>query len=397
LILYAGYLLTQVSLQLLTLLIYSATNGNKNKKRLVNIIAVIIFLPVAAALVRELFSTDGNFLEALRAAIDSPAFSFTPVVGWAAEGLIALMTGGAAKGALYLGLIALAGVASVAVIYIGNPDYYEDVIVASETLFEQRRNAAEGKMNSLEQNSRRKIKIKGTGIKGSGAKALFGKHIRESFRANRLGFIGMQTIGLTAGAAIFTFIMKQAMVTVEDAGVIILITTLGTIMWMKIFLVGTGRGLKETYSHYIYMIPESPFKKMVWANVEFMTNAAVEGTLVCIAIGLITGGGAAAVICSALAYSLFVFMLVAVNFAFMRFTGADISAGLLVVLYMAGALILMAPGVVIASVAGVMALGLSGGLAVLAAWELFVALTGFWLAKDVLHNCDMTVIRQVGT
>jgi hypothetical protein len=72
LILYAGYLLTQVSLQFLTLFIYSATNGNKNRRRIVNIVAVFIFFPVAVTFVRELFNVNRDFLEALRITINSP-------------------------------------------------------------------------------------------------------------------------------------------------------------------------------------------------------------------------------------------------------------------------------------------------------------------------------------
>jgi hypothetical protein len=396
LVLYAGYLLTQVSMQFLSLLIYSATNGNKTRRQLVRFVAILIFVPVAAAFLRGLISTGGDFLETLRFAVDSPAFSFTPVTGWAAEGMVALMTGEAAKGALYLGLIALVGIISVAVIYIGNPDYYEDVLVASETLFEQRRNMAEGKVNSYEQGSKRKIKIKGTGIYGQGASAFFGKHLRESFRANRFGPLGMQTVGLTAAAAVYALIMKQSIGSVENAGTIAMATLLGAMMWLKIFLVGTGRGLKETYSHYIYMAPESPFKKMLWGNAEFMANALIEGTLISVAAGLITGVSPGVMVFSALTYTIFIYMLVAVNFAFMRYTGADVSAGAIIVIYMAGVLILMVPGVVIAAVAGVMAIGFTGGLAVLAGWELLVALAGFWIAKGVLHDCDMMMLRQTG-
>lgn len=397
-VLYSGYLLTAVVSQILGLFIYSTTNGRSKRQRLVKILAVLLFVPLIIYAVPQFISADGDYLKALHSILSLNVLSFTPVTGWSAAGIIAFMTGDVFSGILFFGLLFLTGAVLVAVIYIGKPDYYEDVLVASETAFEQKRNLAEGKVNSLEQNSNRRVRIKGTGISGWGASAFLYKHLRESFRANRFGLWGFPTLILTAGAACFILVMKNAIGSDGDTeiGPIMMLTMLGTLMWMQIFFVGMGRGLKETYSHYIYVIPENPFKKMVWSNLEIMIKAFVEGALICSVSGIVAEVGFAVTLLSVAVYMLFIFMLIGVNYVSMRFTGADMSAGLLVMLYMFAVLLVMLPGIVLAVVAGVSGGGVTAALAVLAGWELAASLVCFWLSKGILHNCDMAVMRYTG-
>jgi hypothetical protein len=391
-VLYTGYLLTAVVSQLLSMLIYNMTNGRKSRQRLVKALAILIFVPLLLVAARQMLTASGDLPAALRNVLASPEMSFTPIPGWASAGIVAFVTGETASGALFFGLLFLAGMVSVAAVYIGKPDYYEDVLVASETAFERKRSLAESSLSSLERSSKKRIRTKRTGVGGLGAAALFGKHIRESFRANCFGLWGIPTVIMTAGAAAFILIMKLDGET--DSAQMMLIM-LGILMWVQIFIVGTGRGLIETYSHYIYMIPESPFKKMVWCNLEIMLKSFVEGVLICMAAGLVAGAGAAVIALFALAYTLFVFLLVAVNFVFMRFTGSDISTGFLIMLYVFAVLLVMLPGITLAIAAG-MFLGIPWALAALSGWELVAALGGFYTSRGVLHNCDMAMLRQVG-
>jgi hypothetical protein len=95
---------------------------------------------------------------------------------------------------------------------------------------------------------------------------------------------------------------------------------------------------------------------------------------------------------------MFSFMLIAMNFVSIRFTGGSINAGLLVVLFMLCVFVIMLPGIIAAIFAGAMfpAFGLYLPIAVLAAWEMAVALVCFYFSRAVLHNCDMVAARQIG-
>jgi hypothetical protein len=384
LILLLGFILAVCLLQIISLLIYSKTNGNPGRKRAVRLIAAAVFLPLLGFLGLQ-YMKNPDLVLALKSTLDSQIFSWTPVAGWASEGVTAWITGDIGNGLLFFGLHLLAGILLILYIALSNPDYYEDVLVATETTFEKKRSMAEGQVN-MEGIMTRKVRITRTGIGGLGANAIFHKHLRESFRANRLGLWGLSSIILIAGSALISLFLR-------DKGGILLI--LQILMWSQIFLIGTGRGLKELYSHYIYMIPESSFLKIVWSNLEIMAKVSLESLFIFSVAGIITGEPLLLILAAIVVYILFSFLLLGINFLSLRWTGADISAGLLIFIYTAAVIIIMLPGIIAAAVIGSMFgdIGVLIGLGILSLWELITALGCFALSKGVLHRCDMPVMK----
>lgn len=170
---------------------------------------------------------------------------------------------------------------------------------------------------------------------------------------------------------------------------------LQVLMWLQIFLIGTGRGLKELYSHYIYLIPESSFRKIVWSNLEIIVKVLVESLAVFCIAGVIARAPFLLVVASITVYALFSFLLLGINYLSLRWTGADISTGLLVFIYITAVIIIMLPGVAAAIIVGSMLgdIGVLIGLTILSLWELFAALCCFALSKGVLHRTDMLVMK----
>lgn len=380
-----GFMLAVGVLQIMSLLIYSLTNGRPRRKLIVRILAALAFLPLIAYTGLQLVKT-GDLLPALESILDSPLVDWTPVAGWASAGVLALISGDLGKAVLFFGLLVVSGVVLILYIALSNPDYYEDVLVATETAFERKRVLSEGQINP-EASSTKKVKVAQTGIGGRGTSAIFYKHLRESFRANQLGLWGMSSIFMVFGAALFSWFMRG-----EDGGILVLLQIL---MWMQIFLIGTGRGLKELYMHYIYLIPEGSFQKIVWSNLEIGFKVLVESVAIFGIAGLIVGEAVWLILAAILVYALFSFLLLGINYLFLRWTGADISAGLLVFIYTIAVMIIMLPGLAAAIVIGGMIEG-SGvliGLGVLALWELLAALGSFALSKGVLHHSDMPVLK----
>lgn len=380
-----GYMLAVGVLQILSLLIYSLTNGKPRRKLAVRMLTVAAFLPIISYTGVQLV-LNGDFLVALENTLRSPFTTWTPLVGWASAGTVSLISGDMNSGFFFLGLLVLSGVLLILYIALSNPDYYEDVLVATETAFERKRVLSEGQINP-EASSTKKVKVAQTGISGLGTSTIFYKHLRESFRANRFGLWGMQSIIIVLGTALFSLFLRDG-----DGGILILLQIL---MWMQIFMIGTGRGLKELYMHYIYLIPDSSFRKIIWSNLEIAFKVLVESVAVFVIAGLIMGEPVWLVAAAILVYTLFSFLLLGINYLSLRWTGADISAGLLIFIYTIAVIVIMLPGLIAAIALGSMIEG-SGvliGLGVLALWELLAALGCFALSKGVLHNSDMPVLR----
>jgi hypothetical protein len=382
LLLMCGFIAALVLLFTLSLVIYSVTNGRPARKRAVKLLCAAALLPLAAFCLTRLAGA-ADPVAALPGVIRSPVFAFTPVAGWASAGAIFLLEGNAGSGALLFGLIGSAIIVLIAYIALSRPDYYEDVLVASETAFEKKRGIAEGRIDA-EMSSSAKVRVTGTGIGGVGARAFFYKHLRESFRANRLGLWGLQSVLIAAGAALLAAFMKSG-------GLFMILQVL---MWIQLFLIGTGRGMKELYTHYIYLIPESSFSKIVWSNLEIAFKVLVEALFIFGLAGAIMGETPPVTAAFIAAYTLFSLLLIGVNYLSLRFTGADLSTGLLLFIYVLTVLTAMLPGLALAAVlAFVFAAAPWVPPAVLAAWELIAALACFALSRGILHSCDMPVIK----
>ncbi|MFT4146879.1 MAG: putative ABC exporter domain-containing protein [Mobilitalea sp.] len=389
---YGGLLLTFLAtmisvivLSIVSLLLYSVTNGNAKRKTYVKAITILVFLPLIMVFGLNLLDSQ-NLMASLEVAIKSPAMTFIPVAGWMSAGVTAFLTGEIIKGFLFFGVTLLFGIALIAYIVLTNPDYYEDTLVATETNFEKKRLIAEGNLNAANATTN-KVKVVKTGISGYGASTLLGKHLRESFRQSRFGFLSVMSFIIIISANVSSLLTKD------------LIITLQILMWMQVFLIGTGRGLKDTYYHYIYLIPESSFKKIIWSNMEVMVKTAIESILIFGIAGILIQQNIFIILMCIAVYTLFAFYLIGFNYFIMRFTGANISAGLLLVIYMILIIIFLLPGLVPAIIVGIAVggnIGLIVALLILAAWELVSGLVCFLLAKGVLHNCDMPTVKPRG-
>lgn len=380
-----GFILAVCLLQIISLLIYSLTNGRPSRKRAVRLITALVFLPLFCYMAIQFIQTQ-DLLGVLENTLRSPFVAWTPVAGWASEGTVSLISGNLGAGFLFFGLIVFAGAMLILYIALSNPDYYEDVLIATETAFEKKRVLAEGQIHT-EASMTRKVKITGTGVGGFGASAVFYKHLRESFRVNRLGLWGLQSILTVAGSVLLSVFLRG-----DGGGLLILLQLL---MWAQIFLIGMGRGLKELYSHYIYLIPESSFKKIVWSNLEVGFKVLVESLVIFSVAGAIMGEHVLLIAASIVVFTFFSLLLLGINYLSLRWTGADVSAGLLIFIYILAVIIIMLPGLIAAIVIGsaIEGVGVLIGLGILAAWELAAALGCFALARGILHHCDMPSIK----
>lgn len=386
LILFATFILNTVVLTILSLVIYSVTNGNPARKRIVKILAVVVFIPLLALFAFRLAGT-GDWLLALEAVIKSTIFAVTPIIGWATAGAIALIEGELLAGFGWLGLLALTGAGMLIYIMYSRSDYYEDVLVATETAFEKRRAAAEGDIQSAGATTA-KVKVTRTGLNGLGARVFLYKHLRETFRQNPFGFLSLHML-ITAVAILGVSFFAR--------GKIDIFLILQVLMWMQVFLIGTGRGLLETYLHYIYMIPGSAFKKLIWSNMELMLRELVESVLLLGIPGLVMGGHPLVVLGSMAVYVFFSFMLLGINYLFMLLLEANLSKGILIVVYLLAVLLFLAPGLAAALIVGFEVGGLAGellGLTILSAWELLAGIVCFALSRNVLRNCDMPSAKR---
>jgi hypothetical protein len=381
-----NFMVSIICLTLLSLVIYTWSNGRETRKRVVKAVTALLHAPAVIYFGVKYFE-NGSLTGALGDTMESVWLGGIPVTGWASRGVANAVTGDWASAWLFLGLVVVIIIAALVFVIVNHADYYEDVLVATETAFERKRALTDGNINAV--TTARKIKVAATGIGGSGADVFMHKHLREMFRENRLGIISASSLALAVFAAVVAFVAKDS---------VSLVAIAAFMMYLQTMKIGTGRGLRELYTHYIYMAPQPPFLKMVWSNVETMIKAFAEAVLVFVAAGAVLGEAWYVIASAVLAYGLYSLFVISVNYLSMRFAGPEISPMVLLILYMLGMIFIMAPGVIPAIAVGMLIggpLGAAAGLLIVAAWVALASAVCFYAARGILHNCDMPVVKAV--
>jgi len=335
-------------------------------------------------------------LYVLRLVLDSPVFMFTPIVGWAVSGLVALATGDVLPALLFNSLLIVTGATSVAVIFARNADFYEDVLVAAETAYELRRNQVENTSTPFNTVSLRNVRVRGTGVGGFGASAIFGKQMREVFRENRFGLWGSSSVFTAVGVVAYVLFMNR-LGNYALTGSSLLVVVYAISVYIQVFSVLSGRVLTEIYLHYIFLIPESPLKKIVWLNISVLIKSAVDGLLIFCLAGYIGKASLLVILMMIVLYALSCLMVVALDLAAFRITGVIMTIGIFGALFMFVLIILLLPGIIGGVILSSTGLGVIGFIIAQSIWVIIVSIIAFMVAKDVLHNCDLPQKRLPGS
>jgi hypothetical protein len=403
-IIIALFIITTALCQFLQMVIYLLTFGRKKRKIAFGIGIAMLFLPLVIKAIYE-FTRGANLKIAAERVINSPYFNYAPVLGWmsgaAADFSMELsflpdVSGNIPEGLILSALLLIAFAGSTVYIIRSKADFYEDAIIAGETRFAMQRDIAEGNAQSIfaQANGKKNKppkKLTKTGVDGIGASAIFYKQMRETFREKFFGLWGVGTltqIGMIVGLSI-------AITTDEDpispVGGMFLITVM--MMMCQIFILSTGGGMRELYSHYIYMIPENPLKKLIWANIGTIVKCAAEAAIIFTAAGVIYAAPPLLTLTCAVAYICYVFYLIGLTYAFERIEIA--SKAFTLGLYFLSIALVLSPGLIAAIIVGALA-GFPVGVLIFAAWEILAGIGGFALAQGVLHNMDIPQITGAG-
>jgi hypothetical protein len=387
--------------QFLQMAIYLLTFGRKKRKIAIGIGVVALYLPLIGKAIYE-FTTESDLSVAAERVVNSPFFDYSPILGWmsgaAAEfsqelSFVPELSGSILQGFILLGLLLAAFAGCALFIIRSKADFYEDAIVAGETRFAKQRDLAEGNINSIYSTANKPApkKLRKTGVSGFGASALFHRQMREIFRGKFFGFLDASTITQIAMVVGFTIAVKGDSDELSPTAGMLLILALLSIC--QIFMLSLGFGMRELFSHYIYMIPESPFKKLIWANIASLAKAACEAVVIFVGVGIVFGAPFLVIATCFIAYIAYVFYLIGLTFAFERIEVG--SKGLALILYFSAVFLLLGPGIIAAALLGSF-LGAPLGLLVLTGWEILVGIGLFALAQGVLHNMDIPQLTNAG-
>jgi hypothetical protein len=380
--LFLGYALTVLIGELFALVIYSFSNGNPQRKKLIKSLVYGLLGLLGVGLLVQYLRL-GSMMEALSSTLNSRVLEFIPGPGFA-KGLVFAILTKDYWALLYLAALTILLVTAL-VTHIArmDTDYYEDVLQAAEQGFATREAAQKGRMS--ENTGHVKVKKQGIG-RGQGASAFFFKHMLENRRSGIL-LIDRSSIGTIVGTVIVVLALRE-----NISGDMGMIAAFAFMTYMQLFFTMTGRLAKELPLPYIYLIPQGPLKKLLFCSFETILKAFIEGILLLLTLGILLKASPLLTLILLLARVSYACYFLSGNMLMERLLGSLSSKGLMVTLYFLLMILLLLPGVGAAFAAYfLLAPSLVLSIVVLAAYNMLVSLILLVVCKDLLHNMELNV------
>ncbi|MDR1131984.1 MAG: putative ABC exporter domain-containing protein [Oscillospiraceae bacterium] len=320
---------------------YTLISDSDRNRRLVKTGFIFLVLLLAAYVgVNALRGRNGP-IEALASAGNSFPVLLFPFAGWMGAAAGGVLTGNYLQATIFLLLTGAVFTALLAAMARSKREYYEDVLASAESVQNMMNAVRDG---IAPEAAPRNIRVGRTGLgKGEGASAFFYKHLVENRRASKLP--------VRPASLIFTLITIGFSFFVRDGG---LLPVFVFSAYIQIFSVAMGRFNRELTKPYIYLIPEPPFKKLLFALAESLPTELLESALVYIPVAFILGLPAYACILAILGRLSFSILYLAAIVMIERIWGGTLSkvAGMLVYLFCD--ILLALPGIILAIVSRLM-------------------------------------------
>ncbi len=370
-IILVGYGMTAFLGQMVAMLLYSFTSGSDSKVRL----AKGVFFGIIGAFSLYVVSLvlrapERELLAKVLAAAASPVLHFFPAAGFVRLGVVGAMDGNIAQIAIGLGCFAAALVLYYILISVLDMDFYEDVLKATEVSFSAITARKEGKAQEI---APRNVKVGKTGLgKGFGASVIARKHAVENRRGKVL-LLDLTSVIMAVITVAFAFFMK------EPVGALIMS------LYLLLMTIGTGRWAKELLLPYVYLIPEPPFKKLLYMLKEQLPALLVQSAVTFIPLYFLLRCDILTVVSMILARTAAGWLFIGVDLLLHRWFGAGSNKALLIMFYFLFCTLSCLPGAALAiALFQVTFFPLSFCLLAMAGLDLLLALFLLFLSRNVL-------------
>lgn len=338
-LIFLTYSITVFFSQTVAMIVYTFVSDSDRKKRNAKLIFLLLLLAEIFYLGLRLLGGGSDVLGTAFAAANSLPFRLFPFAGWLGTTAAGILTGAYLEAGLWLALGVLVFWGAVSLISRTKREYYEDVLAMAENFQTVMNGARDG---IAPEAAPRHIKVGKQGLrKGEGAQVFFYKHLLENRRMSKLWLKPLSLFFMAMCIGFSLFMKKEG-----------LIPIFAFTAYLQIFTVGIGRFGRETQKPYIYLIPEPPFKKMVYALAETLPTELLEGTLLFVPVGFILRLSAPVVLLCILARLSFSALFLASSILIDRIWGGALSKAAGMFFYLLVDVILALPGAALAIVLG---------------------------------------------
>lgn len=269
----------------LIIILYGNEVLSEKAMQVIKVLLYVVILGFASGILINLL-LKGFHLDTLNNLLTSPWVLGIPVVGWSVA-IANLLFLGTSFYTLIFSLCYLVVFAFVVILAWKikcTGGYYEDAMKFADDYAEARSRGRKGEVVQI--GKKRKYKKAKIEYKGTYAKAIFYRQILE-YKKNRFFIFGGRTLMILlvsiAGAVFFS--ISEVSTEVGEYGIFIIP---GVMMYIDLIFSGyiTKWGKEMTYAN-LYLIPDTPFKKLWYATLMEHVRAGVDSLILVVPTALV--------------------------------------------------------------------------------------------------------------
>lgn len=335
-----GYCIVVFCSQLIAMAIYSLSSNNEKLQAKIKFTIVALTAYVILYILYKTATGTGDKINSAVDAANSFWLNLLPVAGWMRMAVVGILSTNYIYIIIGVGLTLLSVFIIVYAITKARSDFYEDVLLATEVSY----SAITAKKEGYISDARRNVKVGKTGINhGIGANVFFYKHLIENRRSG-LFLIDRTSLIFVVISIVYAFFTKNVInLGNENILPIFIFAT-----YMQIFSTSTGRWIRELKMPFVYLIPVSPFSKLIKISEENILKILAEAIILFVAIGMILSSTPIEIAVCIIARIGFGILFMSGNILTERLLGSLVSKVIIMFLYILVMIVLAAPGIIIA-------------------------------------------------
>ncbi|MGG7178923.1 putative ABC exporter domain-containing protein [Clostridium paraputrificum] len=290
------FFLFAVTLSFISLLMYGIFSKlHKYRDKASKIAKAAILLVLLTIAIYIYTSSKGDYFNFGINFFNEELWNYIPIVGWIRSLLIQCIEGFNSSTILYSGLLLITCIISGVILYNLNLDFYEDALPSAEQneVAQSYKNSGYDPKQLAQMNKVRKpLARRKTTMNYNAfyAKSIFFRHMLEYKKTgfyflnilSGIYFVGSMIFGLYIKAPLYFFLLFA--------------------VYIMVIATYAGKWSSDFNGHYIFLIPASSASKLFYSTLSSIIKYLVDGLILFIPAGILTGSTLLEILLSILAY-----------------------------------------------------------------------------------------------
>ncbi|NLM74810.1 MAG: hypothetical protein GX187_01800 [Clostridiaceae bacterium] len=376
----AAVVLFALAYPLISMLLYSWISKDNKRKKLVYYILYAFAAIIAVITLLDLIRTK-SIGATLENVFNSPIARYFPIIGWTGSIAAAAVSGVTTE--VYVGAVGMVllitGVS--AAIYRMSLDYYEDVLEGTEYVEAVLKAKRSGNTMTFNANIKNKTSNR---LFGKGAQAIFSKQLLEYRKTSHFFLFDISSVIVILSAIFYRLVTPAENMSTSAT----LFSILGFASYMHLLIQGQGRLNAEIEKPFIYLIPDSPAKKLFYATMPEHIKNLFDGLLLFTLSGILFKADIISVLACIIGYVAIGSVYVYTGVLTRRMFGSVQSRNLIFFVKIIFSIIFVLPGIIAAVILGLIAESWLLAICGLGGWSLVFGMTFFVFSSGILNNIE---------